>query len=248
MKLWKVFALRAGCSRIDQSMATYLEGAGDPLVIPHTMFALLGPRVTVVDTSFESPDAVNDAYPQPIWRSAEEHPTKLLAEVGVDPKEVEFVICTHLHYDHCGCNSLFENARVVAQRAELEYAMAPTAKLMEREFFSPSGGFDPPFARTELELVDGDFELADGLSLITVPGHTPGSQAVLVDTGGGEPLALAGDLIMVQENFDDEVPVGLHTDLDAWYRSVRKLKQLTDRVVPSHDLRVFASDPIREVA
>jgi glyoxylase-like metal-dependent hydrolase (beta-lactamase superfamily II) len=239
MSTWKVFALRAGRSQMDQSMATYLDGMGEPLVIPHTMFAVLGAQTIVVDTSFESPEAVKAAYPQDIWRDPEEHPVALLREVGVAPDGVDLVVCTHLHYDHCGCNELFPAARVLVQRRELDYAMAPVSKLMLREFFSPAGGFVPPFDASRLELVDGDQEVAAGVSLVTLPGHTPGSQGVLVDTAHGR-LALAGDLVMVHENFDEEVPVGLHTDLDAWYRSMEKLKGLTDRAVPSHDMRVFA--------
>jgi N-acyl homoserine lactone hydrolase len=243
-----VFALRAGCSEMDQSMATYLEGVGTPLVIPHTMFVLLGGIKVVVDTSFESPEAIKESYPQDIWREEDDHPLALLGRLDLKPDDIDVVVCTHLHYDHCGCNDLFPGARVIAQRRELEYALEPTAKVMEREFFSPSGGFTPFFSPDRLELVDGDVELADGLSLVTLPGHTPGSQGVVVGSGT-DSLALAGDLIMVEENFADEVPVGLHTSVDDWYVSVSKLKGLTDRVVPSHDMRVFANgDSIAEVA
>jgi N-acyl homoserine lactone hydrolase len=243
-----VFALRAGRSEMDQSMATYLAGMGEPLVIPHTMFAVVGRCNVVVDTSFESAEAVRAAYPQDIWRDEAEHPVSLLAQIGLTPADVDVVVCTHLHYDHCGCNKLFPGARVLAQRRELSYALNPTSKVMLKEFFSPAGGFVPPFDPARLELVDGDQEIRDGVSLVTLPGHTPGSQGVLVETAGGR-LALAGDLVMVRENFEDEIPVGLHTDLDAWYQSVAKLRNLTDRVIPSHDMRVFETgDAVVEIA
>lgn len=246
---WKVFALRAGCSEIDHSMATYLERIGEPLVIPHTMFALVrGSETAVVDTSFQSAEAVNAAYPQKIWRDQREHPLELLKELGVRSDSVGLVVCTHLHYDHRGCNALFANARVLVQRRELEYALNPTAKVMEREFFSPKGGFSPPFDPRRLELLDGDARIAPGLSLRTLPGYTPGSQGEVVETRDGA-VGLAGDLVMVQENFDAEQPVGLHTSVDAWYESLAKLKGRVDRVVPSHDMRVFTADePIAEIA
>lgn len=242
MSGWKVFALRAGRSRIDRSMATYLEGIGVPLVIPHTMFILRRGRDTIaVDTSFSSTEEVQAAYPQEIWRQDDEHPRALLGEIGLELADVELVICTHLHYDHCGCNELFARARVLVQRRELEYALAPKAKLMEREFFSPSGGFTPPFDAARCEPVDGDLDLHGGLKLLWLPGHTPGSQGVLVPTDSG-PLCLAGDLVMVRENFEQVMPVGLHTDVDAWYSSHAKLRTYTDHVVPSHDMRVFDGD------
>lgn len=233
---------------MDQSLATYLEGMGRSLEIPHTMFVLQSDVTVVVDTSFHSPEAITEAYPQDVWRSDDEHPLALLGVLGVDPDEVAMVVCTHLHYDHCGCNHLFPNATILVQRSELEYARGPTSTLMEREYFTESAGYTPPYDATRLSPVDGDLQIAAGLRLVTLPGHTPGSQGVLVKTDSG-PVALAGDLIMVNENFVDGVPVGLHTDVDAWYTSLRKLRRLTDRVIPSHDLRIFPDDaPILEVS
>jgi len=245
---WSVWALRAGRSRMDQSLATYLDGMGKALTIPHTMFLLSGSRVVLVDTSFESAQAVRDAYPQEVWRDPDEEPLALLAGLGVAPEQVEIVVCSHLHYDHCGSNRQFSQARVVVQRTELEYALHPTATIMEREFFSPSGGFRPPFDPTHMDLIDGDSQLLEGLSLLHLPGHTPGSQGVVIATDQG-PLGLLGDNVMVAENWASNVPVGLHTDLDAWYRSMAKARAVVERVVPSHDMRVFAGgQPVVRIA
>jgi N-acyl homoserine lactone hydrolase len=233
---------------MDQSVATYLEGMGALLEIPHTMFVLRGPRTVVVDTSFGSAAVIREHYPQEVWRDAAEEPSAMLAELGVNADDVEIVVCTHLHYDHCGGNYLFPNARILVQQAELDYSLHPISSLMEREYFSIDAGYPPQCDVRNLVPISGDVEVAAGLRLVALPGHTPGSQGLVVDTAHGR-LALAGDLIMVRENFDDAIPVGLHTDLDAWYRSHRRLRDLTDHVVPSHDLRVFASDdPIVEVS
>ncbi len=240
---WRVWALRAGRSRMDQSVATYLEGMGQELTIPHTMFVLKGPRVVVVDTSFESSEAVRRAYPQDVWRDPAEDPAELLARIGVRPEQVALVICTHLHYDHCGSNRLFSRARVLVQRVELEYALNPVAEMMRREFFSPSGGFEPPFDSSQMDLIDGDRDLGDGLQVLYLPGHTPGSQGVVVQTRTGR-LGLLGDNVMVAENWDARIPVGLHTDVDAWYRSIARARAMVDRIAPSHDLRLFPEDAL----
>jgi N-acyl homoserine lactone hydrolase len=248
MTHWRVWALRAGRSEMDQSMATYTEGMGHPLVIPHTMFLLKGPRTVLMDTSFESVAAVRGSYPQRVWRDAEEEPLTLLRALSVEPDDVSMIFCSHLHYDHCGTNRMFRRAKVLAQREELAYALDPTADIMRREYFAPSGGFTPPYDQAQMELLDGDADLGQGLRAVHLPGHTPGSQGLLVDTTRGR-LALAGDQVMVQENFAPGLPVGLHTDLDAWYRSRAKLKQLTDWVAPSHDLRLFSEQgPIHPLA
>jgi glyoxylase-like metal-dependent hydrolase (beta-lactamase superfamily II) len=228
---------------MDRSLATYLEGMGSELTIPHTMYLLLGPRAVVVDTSFESVDAVRRAYPQEVWRDADEEPSALLAQLGISPDQIELVICTHLHYDHCGSNRLFSKARVLAQRIELEYALNPVATVMQREFFSPTGGFSLPYDPNQIDLVEGDVDLGDGLRLLHLPGHTPGSQGVVVSTGKGV-LGLLGDNVMVEENWVRNIPVGLHTNVDAWYRSMSKAHEIVGEVIPSHDLRVFASDAL----
>lgn len=248
MSNWRVWALQAGRSEMDRSVATYLQGMGQSLVIPHTMFLLRGPSVVVVDTSFESVEAVKRAYPQEIWREPDEEPVSLLADLGVAPSDVATIVCTHLHYDHCGGNGLFPSARVLVQRAEVEYAQHPASPMMEREFFAASGGFTPPYSLEQMDLVDGDVDLGRGLRLLRLPGHTPGLQGLLVETSEGR-LCLAGDQVMLSENFEANIPVGLHTDVDDWYRSNARLKTFTDWVVPSHDLRLFASgELIREVA
>ena len=232
---------------MDQSMATYAEGMGQALVIPHTMFLLKGPATVIVDTSFESPAAVRSAYPQRIWREPGEEPLELLKQLAVKPDQVSLVVCTHLHYDHCGTNRRFERARIVVQRVELAYALDPVAHLMRREYFAPTGGFTPPYDPDQLELLDGDTDLGDGLTVLHLPGHTPGSQGLMVETSRGR-LALAGDQIMVRENYDQGIPVGLHTDLDAWYLSLEKLRQQSAWVAPSHDLRLFSQgSPIQEL-
>jgi N-acyl homoserine lactone hydrolase len=245
---WKIWALRAGRSKMDRSFATYLVGMGDEIIIPHVIFVLQGSSIIVVDTSFDSPEAVASAYPQEIWRTNDEEPARLLAAIGVKPDEVDCVVCTHLHYDHCGSNRLFPQAPVYVQRPELEYALNPVSILMQREFFSPSGGFRPPYEQKQLRLVEGDHEIADGVEILSLPGHTPGSQGVVVRTSNG-PISIAGDLVMVRENFEENIPVGLHTDVDACYQSLAKLRARTDQVLPTHDLRLFdGKELIVEVA
>src|SRR4029079_1513031 len=128
--------------------------------------------------------AVASAYPQKISRDEDEEPLALLERLGVRPDDVELIVCTHLHYDHCGTNRSFPHARAIVQRSELEYALDP-APIMRREFFSPVGGFVPPYDRSQFDLIDGDVDLGDGLLLLHLPGHTPGSQALLVETERG---------------------------------------------------------------
>jgi glyoxylase-like metal-dependent hydrolase (beta-lactamase superfamily II) len=244
MRGWKAWALRTGNSRAEQSMLTYLTGAGQEVVIPHIMILLQGESTVLIDTGFGSPAEIAANYPQELWRSDSEQPEALLAELGVAPADVDLVIHTHLHYDHVGNNHLFPGATKLAQASELDFFANPDVPLMRREYFTPCCGFPAQFDVEDVTSVDGDKTLLPGLELLALPGHTPGSQGVLFETASG-PLCFAGDLVMVTENMNEMTPVGLHTDLAAAESSRRKLKSLGAAVIPSHDMRLFSEGTIQ---
>ena len=120
-----------------------------------------------------------------------------LAELGQTPADVAWVINTHLHFDHAGGNTYrnaggevgvsFPRARYVVQRGELDFAR----RLNERtaaSYLPPN--FDPvPFSP-----VDGEVDLIPGIRCLPTPGHTPGHQSVLVESGG-ERLCFLADVV-----------------------------------------------------
>jgi glyoxylase-like metal-dependent hydrolase (beta-lactamase superfamily II) len=118
---------------------------------------------------------------------------------GVEPEEIDLVINTHLHFDHCGGNTrvvdgrilpTFRRARFVVQRGELEHAMNPTER--DRASYFPDN-FAPISKEGLWDLVDGDSEILPGISVACIPGHTANMQAVLI-SGGGKTLAYVADL------------------------------------------------------
>jgi N-acyl homoserine lactone hydrolase len=228
-------------------MLTYLDGPGKSVLIPHVVFLATGPANVLVDTSFRSAASVRASYPQDIERAGDEEVAALLARVGLRPADIEMIIHTHLHYDHAGNNHLFPGVSPQVQRAEIEYAAAPSVTIMQREYFAPSAGFTPDFDPGSFTPVDGDAAVADGLRLLHLPGHTPGSQGVLLETAAG-PVCIPGDQVMVHENMRADLPVGLHTDLEAWERSQQRLLGLGARIIPSHDMRIFESGSVQRLA
>ena len=123
-----------------------------------------------------------------------------LERAGVQPDQIDLVINTHLHFDHCGGNTrvvndrvlpTFRRARYVVQRSELEHAMNPT----ERDRASYIAENFAPISKLGLwDLVDGDVEILPGISVARIPGHNAGIQAVVI-TGGGKTLAFVADLL-----------------------------------------------------
>jgi N-acyl homoserine lactone hydrolase len=93
-------------------------------------------------------------------------------------------------------------------------------------------------------LLDGDAEIADGVKVITTPGHTPGHQSVVVDTAGGR-YCIAGDAVMWYENMERRIPPGIHTSMIECMSSLERIAREADHVIPGHDPKVFARKPAR---
>ncbi len=123
-----------------------------------------------------------------------------LAKHGVQPPDVDLVINTHLHFDHAGGNTRFENdravpafpnARYVVQRAELAHAAAPSER--DRASYFPEN-FQPITEAGLWDLTDRDQQILPGINVVRIPGHNSDIQAVLL-TGGGKTLAFVADLL-----------------------------------------------------
>jgi glyoxylase-like metal-dependent hydrolase (beta-lactamase superfamily II) len=116
-----------------------------------------------------------------------------LAKEGLGPEDIDTVIYTHLHNDHAANSKLFVKARVVFQKDEWTNLMCPLPTQTIRMDYDPSVINE---LRSQRCLrVDGDTDLEDGIRLIKTPGHTLGSQSVVVNTKKG-PVVLVGDLCL----------------------------------------------------
>ncbi len=117
------------------------------------------------------------------WRVVNRSVADALAELDMAPGDIELVINTHLHFDHCGQNAVFPHAACYVQRAELAYAQRESPELYD--WFG--------FMNARFELLDGDAEVLPGLTVIATPGHTAGHQCVVVHAADGPADLLIGD-------------------------------------------------------
>ena len=156
----------------------------------HSFLVRTGRHTILVDTCFGN-DKERPSRPQG-------HRVKTgflddLARAGVRPEEVDYVMCTHLHWDHVGWNTrlldgrwvpTFPNARYIMARREYQYWDAQYAK-GDRSIHSVGFGDSVlPVMRAERAvLVEDDFELQDGVWLEPCPGHTPGNVVINLRSG-----------------------------------------------------------------
>jgi N-acyl homoserine lactone hydrolase len=117
-----------------------------------------------------------------------------LADLGVAPQEIEYVVNTHLHFDHAGNNDLLGNATFFVQREQYEFAT-------DNPSF-PNQYWNLPSLR--YELVDGECELFPGIEVIPTPGHVPGHQSLLVRLPETGAMILCGDAVYCQQNYDHD--------------------------------------------
>jgi glyoxylase-like metal-dependent hydrolase (beta-lactamase superfamily II) len=128
-----------------------------------------------------------------------------LAEAGVTPETVDIVLCTHLHADHVGWNTRLENGRWVPTFPRARYMIGRTelARWEDEERRAPGTANHGAFVDSilpvrqsgQIETVDEGFELARGVSILALPGHSPGQVGLDLDYGQGRHALFCGDAI-----------------------------------------------------
>lgn len=176
-------------------------------------------------------------------------PDQLIAH-DVKPEQVDIVINTHLHFDHCGWNTrlmngkarpTFPNARYVVQRKDFEHAKNPTERDRASYIFE---NYLPVEEAGQLFLLEGESEIVHGVTVFPAPGHTPAMQCVRLEGGGKTAIFLA-----------DLVPMTAHLPL-AWIMgfdlfpltTLQNKKKWLPQIARNGWLALFAHDPVVRAA
>jgi glyoxylase-like metal-dependent hydrolase (beta-lactamase superfamily II) len=189
-----------------------------------------------------------EALPPQPWRFPDVSMEKIqtleegLAKVGLKPADIDIVIVTHMHEDHVMLAREYPNARLIVQKAELEFARNP----------HPVQAFSylkDPFDDVNWEVIEGDREIVEGVRVVLTPGHCPGAQSVVVDTAKGR--AVISGFCCVEANFHPPMdldmavlPTGIVLDTIESYESVLKVKGLADILIPVHSDAFIEVDSI----
>lgn len=238
-----VHALSLGELELDQSFTVWQTGLGEKIWSPTTAWLILGAgKPILVDTSFRSVEDAKSLQYLTARRSAEQTMEAQLARHGLKPADIGHLIHTHVHMDHAGQDYLFPQAKIYVQRRELQNAAAPNI-------------YPVPFydrlnvARlvhelwNQVEILDGDTELLPGIRCVMMPGHTPGHQAVYVDTESGTTI-IAGDAAMnYRYNVAQLIPPGFLDDMAETMNGLRRLRRDGKHILCTHDEEVFTKYP-----
>ncbi|MGD0975826.1 MAG: N-acyl homoserine lactonase family protein [Candidatus Korobacteraceae bacterium] len=230
----RIVPLHVGDILRDKSSFTCLRNQGLKVELPVICWLIeTNEAKVIVDTGTNAPHETAEHH-KPLTRTREQEPAFLMDSLGVNVADIDLVILTHLHWDHCYNNHLFPNAEFLVQREELRYAIAPLPL--------HAHAYDlPPIVGTKYKVIDGDKKLGNGISVVCTPGHTPGFQSVLVESPNKR-ILIASDTIPLFENWcqDPPLPSGVFNNLEKYYSTFDKISRLeTDLVLPGHDRKVF---------
>lgn len=151
-------------------------------------------------------EVINQKFEEIYEVKREKNLIEIIKEKGLALEDITYVINTHLHFDHCGWNTFlkengfvptFPRAKYFVQKKEWESAMNPdersSASYMKERLI-------PLKEKGNLEIIEGDIEIEEGIKILNIPGHTRGHQCVLVESKGKK-LFFPGDLIPTSAHF-----------------------------------------------
>jgi N-acyl homoserine lactone hydrolase len=229
----KLYRLDCGRSLAnDQSIWTPGENQGHSIEFSSTCWLVKrGNQWLLWDTGV--PEAtVNDpngwsTLPKLIVYRLDKTLTGQLAEIDLKPSDVTYVAISHTHGDHIGNVGLFPDAKILIQRAEYEWihgSNGPNENVNQLMALARRLLGNPRYIR----LIDGDLDVfGDGsVTLISTPGHTPGSQSLLVHLKNSGFIILSGDVVHLEENFAKSRVPSLNTDKQASIESMERIRQI----------------------
>jgi glyoxylase-like metal-dependent hydrolase (beta-lactamase superfamily II) len=242
--IYEVFAIKYAMR--DAKRTEHFIG-GDPHDAPMPMdyFVWLirnKDRLFVIDTGFNAEMAARRK------RTFLRSPSEGLALLNVQSEMVKDIVLTHLHYDHVGTFNEFPNAQFHIQDNEMAYA---TGRHMRHSHFNNSYEVEDVVGMVRLtyknrvNFYKGDAELAPGISVHHIGGHTAGLQSVRVMTARGW-VVLASDATHYYEHMETGkcFPITFHLgDMIEGYDKLRRLADSPQHIIPGHDPLVLARYP-----
>jgi len=238
----KLYRLDGGHSVAnDESVWTPGENVGRSIAFSSTCWLIeQGNQRLLWDTGVPE-SALNDpkgwsTLPELIVYHLDKTLTDQLVEIGLKSTDIAYVAISHTHGDHIGNMALFQNSTVLIQRAEYEWISSPDGandnvnrlKALARRLMG---------APKHLKLLDGDTDVfGDGsVTLVSTPGHTPGSQSLLVRLKNSGFIILSGDVVHLEENFEKDTVPSLNTDKAASIASMERVR----RMISTYNAKFF---------
>ena len=247
MSSYRIHPIVMGTKIFDKSMMTYQYGTGERYTIPiYSWYIEGGDKKILVDTGEMSPIQSAD-------RESAIGGRIYTFEEGLDrwnlkPEDIDVVIHTHLHNDHCENDYKCVNAEIYVHENELKRIHDPHA--LDYRYLEDY--IEDVEENGQIKMIQRDQELLPGISVIHTPAHTDGGLTVAVNTDSGK--ACITGFCVIMENFDppkeiramemDVIPPGTHVNVYESYDLMLKVKDMADILIPLHEPKFASVDTI----
>jgi N-acyl homoserine lactone hydrolase len=238
----KLHILSGGRLRMRKQVYVPEAGREETVELPVSCFLLRHSQANVLFDSGCHPTALTD--PQARWGglakimvpvgNPRDNPIEDLAGIGFSPADIDVVVNSHLHPDHCGCNAFFSSATMIVHAHELQSARAPAAEA--KGYVRADWDHE---MRTEI--LEGERDLfGDGrIVLLPLPGHTPGTTGALAALDRTGAVLLASDALSLRVNLDRDCVPRNTWNADLFRQSLTEIRRIENAgatVICGHDL------------
>ena len=245
--MYKIHPIVVGTKVFDKSMMTYQYGNGQEYTIPIYCWYIEGSdRKILVDTGEMNPiqsESREKAIGGRIYTFEEG-----LARWNLTPKDIEVVIHTHLHNDHCENDYKCENAEIFVHEKELERIHNPHP--MDYRYLEDY--IEDVEENGQIRRIYNDTEILPGIRAVHTPVHTDGGLTIFIDTAAGK-AAITG-FCVINENFNppapikamemDVIPPGTSVNVYKSYDIMLKIKDMVEILLPLHEPEFASLDMI----
>lgn len=246
MKIYRIHPIVVGAKLFDKGTMTYQHDYGQRFVVPiYSWYIEGGDKNILIDTGelvprtySEIKKAIGEVY------TFEEG----LAKWGLKPEDIDIVIHTHLHNDHCENDSKCTNAVFYVHEKELKqiHNPHPLDFRYNEEFIIEVE------KNGQIVSLSEDKEIVEGIKMIHTPAHTPGGMSVLINTEKG--TVLITGFCIIEENLNppprilgmgmEVIPPGILVNSYEAYDILLKVKRMADIIIPLHEPKYAAVDTI----
>jgi N-acyl homoserine lactone hydrolase len=236
-----------GTKVFDKSMMTYQFGQGESYTIPIYCWYLEGGDQKILVDTGEMMPIVSEERERSIGGKIYTF-EEGLDRYGLKPEDIDIVIHTHLHNDHCENDFKCSNAVFYVHEKELEHVHNPHPldfRYLEDYITDVEDG-------GQIRTVTGDQEIVSGIRVLHTPAHTEGGLSVMVNTAAGK--AIITGFCLIKENFYpppqitgmemEVIPPGTHVNVNKAYDIVLKVKKMADILLPLHEPEFAAKNSI----
>ena len=238
MTQYTIHPMVLGTKVFDKGMMTYQHGYGEPFTIPIYSWLLKGgDKVVLVDTGEMHPIISADreeAIGGPIRTFSQ-----ALSDHGLSPEDVDIILHTHLHNDHCENDYLCANARIYVHEKELEHIHSPHP--LDYRYLEDY--IEDVEEAGQIVALSEDKDILPGIRMIHTPAHTEGGMSILVETLKG-PALICGFCTILENLYPPKeiramemevIPPGTHMNAHTSYDILLRAKGMAEHVFPLHE-------------